>query len=60
MAKQTCPLCSGRAFSIVDGFLVCARCSELLKPSELVRRATRRTKRRYCLANFGTTTYPGE
>ena len=55
-----CPLCNNDSFVESNGFWVCQKCWEMLTPAELVRKANRRTKRKYCINNFGQPTYPGE
>lgn len=49
-----CPLCNSQRadhWVRLAEFLVCSGCSELLRPAELVRWATHRTRRRYQEAN---------
>lgn len=51
---MNCPLCGGAApLNEVLGYHVCTRCQEMLSADELVRHATRRTRRAY-----GKKTYP--
>ena len=57
---MNCPLCNNGSFGESGGYLVCEKCCEMLTRAELVRKANRRTKRKYCISNFGRPTYPGE
>lgn len=57
---MNCPLCNNNTFDQCGIYLVCQGCWELLGQNELVRKATKRTKRAYCIRNFGTKNYPGE
>jgi hypothetical protein len=52
---NACPLCgcTDQATGPGDGFVVCGGCAEILRPTELVRRGTRRTRRRYLAAQRG-------
>lgn len=45
--KRVCPLDGGSPSETLGDFLVCVTCREVLRPDELVNRATRRTRRRY-------------
>lgn len=50
-----CPICNGRVEAEkVDEFYVCEGCREMLAPSELVKRATPRTRRAYIKRNHPT------
>lgn len=56
-SANRCPLCGKGVWQPQDcEFLVCRGCGEMLTATELVRRATRRSSRRYQNQNPGSAT----